>query len=99
RPRISSAFPYTTLFRSVRRRNLYDPKGALNKRCTTHYGMTVEDCITADIFDRLEKSSDYRARLDAVVAFNAKNTILKKGIALTPDRKSTRLNSSHVKIS
>src|SRR5690606_3932275 len=69
---------------TVRRRNLYDPKGALNKRCTTHYGMTVEDCITADIFDGLEKPSDYRARLDAVVALNAKNTILKKGIALTP---------------
>ena len=69
---------------TVRRRNLYDPKGSLNKRCTTHYGMTVEDCITADIFDRLEKSSDYRARLDAVAAFNAKNNILKKGIALTP---------------
>jgi xanthine dehydrogenase large subunit len=46
--------------------------------------MPVEDCITADIFDRLEKSSDYRARMASVAAFNARNTILKKGMALTP---------------
>lgn len=68
----------------VRRRNLYDAKGQEKDRCTTHYGMKVEDCITADIFDALEKSSDYRARQKAVADFNARNSILKKGIALTP---------------
>jgi len=68
----------------VRRRNLYDPKGQEKDRCYTHYGMKVEDCITADIFDALEKSSDYRARQKAVAAFNAEHATLKKGIALTP---------------
>lgn len=69
---------------AVRRRNLYDPKGQEKNRCTTHYGMKVEDCITADIFDTLEKSSDYRQRQKDIAAFNAKNKILKKGMAFTP---------------
>ena len=68
----------------VRKANLYDPKGKLDKRCTTHYYMTVEDSITHEIFAQLEKSGDYARRVKEVRTFNAKSKILKKGIALTP---------------
>ncbi|MDE1151664.1 MAG: xanthine dehydrogenase molybdopterin binding subunit [Micavibrio sp.] len=68
----------------VRRANFYDAKGALKDRCTTHYGMTVEDNIIGDIITDLEQSGDYAARVAAVKKFNADNKILKKGLALTP---------------
>ena len=68
----------------VRKANLYDPKGKLGKRCTTHYHMTVEDSITHEIFAQLEKTGDYAKRVQEVKAFNAKSKILKRGIALTP---------------
>ena len=68
----------------IRKINLYDPKGKLDKRCLTHYYMTVEDSITHEIFEQLEKSGDYAKRVQEVRAFNTKSKILKKGIALTP---------------
>ncbi len=68
----------------VRKINLYDPKGALKNRSVTHYGMTVEDSITADIFAELEKTSGYAIRRREIDAFNAKNPVLKKGLALSP---------------
>ncbi|TVQ81730.1 MAG: xanthine dehydrogenase molybdopterin binding subunit [Micavibrio sp.] len=68
----------------VRLRNLYDAQGALENRCTTHYGMTVEDNILHDLIPALVESSNYRARQKDIEQFNAENKILKKGIALTP---------------
>lgn len=68
----------------VRKVNLYDAKDALKDRCTTHYGMTVEDNIIRDIFAELEQTGDYAARVEKVRKFNAENKILKKGISLTP---------------
>ena len=68
----------------VRRVNFYDPKGALKDRSVTHYGMTVEDCIIADIFDKLEQSSGYSSRMAEIEKFNAENPVLKRGIAMTP---------------
>jgi xanthine dehydrogenase large subunit len=50
----------------------------------TPYGMHVTDNIARDILERLEENSDYRARRANIEEFNAENTILKKGIALTP---------------
>ena len=63
----------------VRKRNLYG-KG----RDITPYNMQVTDNIAPDVLKTLEKSSDYRARRKAITAFNQNNTVLKKGIALTP---------------
>lgn len=63
----------------VRYANLY-AKG----RDVTPYGMTVHDNIMRPVMRQLEKSSDYRARRKAVRRFNKSNTILKKGLALTP---------------
>jgi len=50
----------------------------------TPYHQTVEDNIVHRVVDELEASSDYQARRAAILAFNAENAILKKGIALTP---------------
>ncbi len=51
----------------------------------TPYNQTVEDCETLPAIIRdLEASSNYRARREAVLAFNQTSPILKKGIALTP---------------
>jgi xanthine dehydrogenase large subunit len=64
----------------VRFANLYRP-GADQ----TPYNQTVEDCETLPAILRdLEASSNYRARREAVIAFNRTSPILKKGIALTP---------------
>lgn len=69
---------------AVRRINFYDAMGTCKDRATTHYGMDVEDCIIADIFNRLETSSGYQKRIDDIDAFNTKNPVLKRGIAMTP---------------
>lgn len=50
----------------------------------TPYHQTVEDNVIHRVVDELEASSDYQARREAVLAFNNSNTILRKGIALTP---------------
>ena len=63
----------------VRYANLY--RGDKN---ITPYGMTVTDNISREVLERLEETSDYRARRKAVSQFNSENDILKKGLALTP---------------
>ena len=51
----------------------------------TPYGMKVEDPdVLALLIERLEASSDYRARRAQISAFNATSPILKRGLALTP---------------
>ncbi len=64
----------------IRKINLYGDEG----RNETHYHQTVEHNNLAEIIETLEESSDYQARRKAITEFNASNTILKKGIALTP---------------
>ncbi|MBL4926674.1 xanthine dehydrogenase molybdopterin binding subunit [Fuscibacter oryzae] len=51
---------------------------------TTPYHMPVEDFIAHELVAELEKSSNYTARKAEIAAWNAKNPILKRGIALTP---------------
>ena len=64
----------------VRKANFYAPG-----RDVTPYGQRVEDCGTLlPLVERLEQSSDYRARRAGILAFNQLSPILKKGIALTP---------------
>ncbi|TNE38908.1 MAG: xanthine dehydrogenase molybdopterin binding subunit, partial [Alphaproteobacteria bacterium] len=64
----------------VRLKNLYGGEG----RNVTHYGMTVDDNVLPDLMPDLARSADYAARRKVVAAYNAANTILKKGISLTP---------------
>lgn len=76
----------------VRKANHYGPE-----RDVTPYGMTVEDHdVGAAILDQLEASSDYRARREAIAAFNAASPILRKGIALTPVKFGISFTLSHL---
>jgi xanthine dehydrogenase large subunit len=75
----------------VRKRNLYGVK-----RDVTPYGMKVEDNIAPEIIAELERSSDYRARREQIIAFNAGNNILKKGLSLTPVKFGISFTLTHL---
>lgn len=62
----------------IRQKNLYK-NGQL-----TPYHQEVSDQILPRIFQELETSSDYQARRQAVLNWNAKGGTIRKGIALTP---------------
>ncbi|WP_438754096.1 xanthine dehydrogenase molybdopterin binding subunit [Pararhizobium sp. O133] len=64
----------------IRKLNFYGGEG----RNLTPYHQTVEDNIIGRIIDELETSCDYAARREAVLAFNRKSSVIKRGIALTP---------------
>ncbi len=64
----------------IRRINLYGGEG----RNVTPYHMTVEDNVALELVAELERSSDYRQRRRQVAEFNARSSIIKRGIALTP---------------
>lgn len=65
----------------VRLRNLYRAEGGRN---VTHYGQTIEQEVLPQLLRRLEETSDYRARRQAIAAFNAREPVLRRGLALTP---------------
>ncbi len=51
----------------------------------TPYGMKIDDPDTLHaLVDRLEATSDYRARRQAIAAFNGAAPVMRKGLALTP---------------
>ncbi|MDB5928754.1 MAG: xanthine dehydrogenase, molybdenum binding subunit apoprotein, partial [Polaromonas sp.] len=64
----------------VRRRNLY----GIEERNVTHYQMTVEDNILEPLLSKLELTSQYRHRREAISAWNSTSPVIKRGIALTP---------------
>lgn len=64
----------------IRKINLYGK----DDRNETHYHQKVEHNKMAELIASLEQSSDYQARKASISQFNIENTILKKGIALTP---------------
>ena len=64
----------------VRKRNLY----GIGSRDVTPYHQRVADNIIGEVVERLEVSSDYRARRAAIRKANAESRIIKRGIALTP---------------
>ena len=68
---------------AVRQRNYYDAD-VQSGRATTHYQMVVEDNILRPITQKLELSAHYQQRLAVISAWNAKNSILQRGIAITP---------------
>jgi xanthine dehydrogenase large subunit len=79
----------------VRRRNLYgdepvelkpvraEPVEAA-RRNVTHYGMQVEGNILEPLLVRLESTSNYRQRREAIAQWNAPGPVIKRGIAITP---------------
>ena len=72
----------------VRMRNLYSEEhlhdGHHHQRNTTHYGMRVEDNILQPLLLKLEQTSQYRSRVEAISTWNAQSPVLKRGIAITP---------------
>ncbi len=75
----------------VRQRNYYG-----QGRATTPYGMEVEDFILDEMTEHLCDTSDYGARRKAVDDWNARNPILKKGIALTPVKFGISFTLTHL---
>ena len=76
----------------VRRANFY----GIGERDVTPYGQKVEDNIIEALVAQLEAESDYRARRDAVAAFNAASPVLKRGLALTPLKFGISFNVVHL---
>ena len=76
----------------VRRENFY----GIGERDTTHYMQTIDDNVIHDIVDDLEKSSDYRSRVDEIRRFNQQHKIVKRGIALTPVKFGISFTATHL---
>ena len=66
----------------IRKLNFYGQPGS--GRTVTPYHQEVEDNIIGRIVSELEESADYQARRAAIIAFNEKSPVIRKGIALTP---------------
>ncbi|PKO61459.1 MAG: xanthine dehydrogenase molybdopterin binding subunit, partial [Betaproteobacteria bacterium HGW-Betaproteobacteria-18] len=54
------------------------------RRNTTHYGMVVEGNILQPLISQLADTTRYHQRRAAVARWNKNNTVIKRGIALTP---------------
>jgi xanthine dehydrogenase large subunit len=76
----------------VRRENFY----GIGERDTTQYLQTVDDNIIHEIVDDLEKSSDYRSRVNEIRQFNQGHEIVKRGIALTPVKFGISFTGTHL---
>ncbi len=66
----------------IRKLNFYGDPGS--GRTLTPYHQEVEHNVLLRIVEELESSSDYRARRQAIVEFNAGSPVIRRGIALTP---------------
>ncbi len=76
----------------VRRNNFY----GIDERNTTPYGQKIEDNIIVEIVDKLENDAKYQKRRKAVRNFNARNKVLKRGIALTPVKFGISFTATHL---
>jgi xanthine dehydrogenase large subunit len=76
----------------IRRINFYGDEG----RNVTPYGQVVIDNVIDELVAELETSSQYRARREAVAAFNRASPVLKKGLALTPVKFGIAFNVTHL---
>ncbi len=74
---------------AVRKANLYR-NGQL-----TPYHQPVEDQILPRLFEELEASADYARRRQAVLDFNAKGGVIRRGIALTPVKFGISFTATH----
>jgi len=76
---------------AVRRANFY----GRTTRNVTPYRQTVTDNVIHELTDELAADAAYAARRDAVSAFNATSSVLKKGLALTPVKFGISFNVNH----
>ena len=84
----------------VRRANFYGKQAnsvtpASGNGVTTPYGQVVGDNIIHELSAELEATSDYRARREALAAFNATSPVLKRGIAMAPLKFGISFNVKH----
>ena len=79
---------------AIRRLNLYAEEAG-HGRDRTPYDMQVEDNILPGLIAQLEKTSDYQQRRAQIAEFNAANTVIRKGIALTPVKFGISFNATH----
>lgn len=79
----------------IRKINLYqgDDNGGRNE---TPYGQKIEQEILPELIQRLEETSQYRQRREAIIEFNKQNPWLKKGLALTPVKFGISFTSKHL---
>ncbi len=75
----------------VRKANLYGVSGD-----QTPYGQRVTDHVLPELIDDLESWSSYRARRQAVTAWNAANGHIKRGLALTPVKFGISFTATHL---
>src|SRR5262249_6336738 len=64
----------------VRRRNLY----GIDDRNTTPYGQVVRNNMLPRIFEQLSATSDYSARREQIIRFNATSKTHLRGLSMTP---------------
>jgi xanthine dehydrogenase large subunit len=76
----------------IRRINFY----GRDERNVTPYGQAVTDNVIHELVAELEQDSDYRARRQAIAAFNRSSPVLKKGLALTPVKFGIAFNVTHL---
>ena len=62
----------------------------------TPYGQTVDENVLLQLIEELEASSDYRARREAITAYNQSSPFVKKGLALTPVKFGISFTSKHL---
>ena len=75
---------------AVRRANFYENGDK------TPYHMTIEDSVIAPLVDDLAKACDYEKRRAGIAKYNAENTVLKKGIAITPVKFGISFTLTHL---
>jgi len=76
----------------VRRRNFY----GIGERDVTPYQQKIEDNIIDDIVSAIEASAGYHERREEIQAFNKDNSVLKRGIALTPVKFGISFTATHL---
>ena len=73
------------------------PEGiSTKKKQHTPYGQEVEDFILHEMTDALVETSAYHARRVAVAEWNARNPVLRRGIALSPVKFGISFTLSHL---
>ena len=58
--------------------------------------MPVVDSISTEITETLLKTANYKSRLEAIKAWNKDNSIIKKGIALSPVKFGISFTLTHL---
>ena len=79
----------------VRRKNYYNAPSKKGRR-RTPYGQIVRDFALHEMTDRLVNTSHYMERRNAIDQWNAKNPVLKRGLALTPVKFGISFTLTHL---